>query len=55
MYFVQESLPEAHESLMESFNGMRTVIEERNAAKEAANEITFGYFHPDSCNASVDI
>ena len=55
LYFVQESLPEAHDSLMESFNRMRMVIEERNAAKEAENEITFGYLHPDTCNASVDI
>ena len=51
----QEYVPEAHGSLMESFDGMKKVIEERNAGKEAENEITFRYFHPDICNASVDI
>ena len=41
----QECLPEAHGSL----NGMMKVIEERNAGKEAENEITYRYFHPDTC------
>ena len=51
----KEYLPEAHGSLMESFNGLKKVIEERNAGKEAENEITYGYFHPDFCYASVEI
>ena len=45
----------AHDALMKSFDGMKKVIEERNAAKEAEDEITYGYFHPDICNASIDI